>query len=407
MFLGKFKYLFLALLIPLVSVCSWYGVKELSSTKSIVLTSAEGKQYYTGLVKPPGYKATNIKSALEELNKKGMALPDAYDLKTKYKLASAEDQGSCGSCWAFAITGVFKDVLRINGISKVLSQQFLLDCNDDGYSCNGGFFDAHDLHRDKGNVILSDYPYLGQQTTCKSGLKYNEKIISWHYIPGGDNPSTDELKAAIYQYGTIAVGVAADSAMSNYTGGLFNGSGATELNHAVNLVGWTADSYWIMKNSWGQNWGENGGYMRIKFGANLIGAQANYVVFSNSPDPTPTPTPTPPPTPPDPTPIPPCYPQPYASTGYPSQVQIWRGKSIYLGTRAVQGTTYLWKAVPDFNGGAVPREAMIKFTPSITKTLTMYATNKCGTAQATTTVIVNGLTGNEIPDLEKELENIK
>jgi len=404
MFSGKIKYLFLALLIPLLSICSYYGTKELQSKpKAQVIVSSSGKEYYTGLIIPKNFKPKNIRSALKDLKDKGLALPEAYDLKTKFNLANAEDQGNCGSCWDYSIIGVFKDVLKINGITRSPSSQYILDCNTQGYSCDGGFFEPHELHIAPGGAVNdSDYPYTAQKGTCQTGKRKFEKILSWSYTPGGENPSVSEIKAAIFQYGTVAVGVAADQAMSNYTGGKFNGSGATELNHAVNLVGWTADGYWLMKNSWGSAWGENGGYMTIKYGttasnsANGIGAWANYVVYNTSPDPTPTPTP-------DPTPTP-CYPMPYTSTGHPSHIQIWRGQTIYLGTNFVKGTTYLWKAVPDFNGGAVPREARIKYTPSITKKLTMFATNKCGTAQATTTVIVNGFRGDAIPDLELELE---
>jgi hypothetical protein len=390
-----FKVLFLVLLFLGCSV----EKKEFSATNSNVIVSSSGKKYYTGLIVPRDFQPKHVRSALADLKNKGWAVPATYDLKTLYSLDSAEDQGSCGSCWAFSITGVMKDNIKIHGGSRRVSQQFLLDCNTNQYSCEGGFFEAHNLHKSpKGAVTWSDYSYTGSQGQCKQGLKYNETLTSWAYLPGGDNVSVDEMKAAIYQYGTIAVGVAADQSMSNYSGGIFNGSGATDLNHAVNLVGW-GDGYWIMKNSWGSSWGENGGYMRMKFGANMIGAQANYIVYSDNgptpdptpnPDPNPTPNPTPDPGPtPTPTPPPgPCSPAPVASTNQPPEIQIRKNQTVWLGTKPVKGTTYRWTAQPPFNGNATPKEAYIKFTPSVTKVLTIYATNKCGTAQATTKVTV-------------------
>jgi len=418
-FKSNFKWLLFLTIIPLVAFCSIYSAKETASLGADVIVSSSGKKYYTGLIIPKDFQPKIVRSALADLKNKGLALPESYDLKTLYSLESAENQGSCGSCWAFSITGVMKDNIKIHGGNRRVSQQFLLDCNTNQYSCEGGFFESHNLHKaPKGAVTWSDYSYTGSQGQCKSGLKYNETITSWAYLPGGDNVATEEIKSAIYQYGTVAVGVAADQSMSNYTGGKFNGSGATDLNHAVNLVGWTADGYWIMKNSWGSSWGENGGYMQIKFGANLIGAQANYVIFNgNSPDPTPNPDPNPTPNPtpgpnPDPTPGPtpnptpgpgPCSPAPIASTNHPAEIKIRRNQTVYLGTKPVRGTSYTWRAVPEFNGGAVPREAYIKFTPSVTKVLTIFATNKCGTAQATTKVTVTNFAPDIIQDLQQEL----
>ena len=395
-FKSKLKYL-LFLFLPLLAFCSVYTTKESSSLGSDIIVSSSGKKFYTGLLVPKGFQPKVVKSALTELKNKGIALPETYDLRTKYSLDNAWDQGSCGSCWAMAIAGVFKDVLKINGVTRNLSTQFLLDCNSQGYSCEGGFFQAHDLHKSpKGGVNASDYPYTGSQGACKSGLKYNEKILTWAYTPGGEKPSVDEIKAAIFAYGTVAVGIAASQGMSNYTGGIWAGDGSTELNHAVNLVGWGVD-HWILKNSWG-NWGENGGYMRLKFNANSVGAWANYVTFNGSPSPDPTPDPNPNPTPnptpdpnptPNPTPPPPCSPAPRASTGYGAETKIRKYQTIYLGMKPAKDTTYLWSATPPFNGNAVPKEPYIKFTPSVTKVLTIFATNKCGTAQASTKVIVN------------------
>jgi uncharacterized protein (TIGR03382 family) len=102
--------------------------------------------------------------------------------------------------------------------------------------------------------------------------------------------------------------------MQSYTGGVFKGSACSQANHAVVLVGWDdAGGYWHMRNSWGADWGENG-YMRIAYGANVVGTSAVYAVYpgyspgpspSPSPNPNPTPTPTPTPTPsPGPTPTP-------------------------------------------------------------------------------------------------------
>ena len=133
--------------------------------------------------------------------------------------------------------------------------------------------------------------------------------------------------------------------------------------------------------------------MRIKFGCNGVGEAANYFVYAAQPVP-PGPEPTPEPTPP---PVPPPGPEPcatpVASTGYPSKITSSVGSTLLMGRPAVKGVTYKWNAVPAFDGGNYPATAQIKYKPRITKTLTVTATNPCGSKSATTTVIIK--TGEE------------
>lgn len=350
------------------------------------ILSKSGKMYFTGLKVPMGFTPANtMKVSLRE------TLPVAFDWREKFQLSPIENQGSCGSCWAFSTAATFQDVKRIFGETEDISEQYLLSCaNPSEWSCDGGFF-AHDAHKaPRGAVLASEYPYTASDSACKSNLNYQWKLTSWSYLSSGENPSVDEIKQAIYKYGPVSVGVAADSTFSSYSGGIFQGSGSTQLNHAVNIVGW-GDGYWIMRNSWGASWGENG-YMRIKFKANGIGAWANFVVYNGptptpDPDPNPNPNPTPEPTP-DPTPEPDCKPLPVANTGYADTVTVRQGAVILVGSKALKGHRYYWTADPAFDGGATPEEAKIKYRPKITKTLTVHAVTKCGEATDSVTVKV-------------------
>jgi hypothetical protein len=235
------------------------------------------------------------------------------------------DQGSCGSCWAFGTVGPLESRILIqDGVSRDLSEQYLVSCNTDGWGCNGGWW-AHDYHEWKypagepgpGAVYEADFPYTATDEACNPPHTHYETITDWVYI-GNDSsiPATDAIKQAIYTYGPVAAAVCVDSNFQSYTGGVFNPRRpCNSINHAIVLVGWDdADGAWILRNSWGPNWGENG-YMRIAYGASKVGYSANYVVYGGGGDPTPTPTPSPDPTP-TPTPAP-------GVTMYVSAIDMW------------------------------------------------------------------------------------
>ena len=240
----------------------------------------------------------------------GQALPSAYDWCDHNGCTAVKDQGNCGSCWAFAAVGVFESVIKIkDGVSRNLSEQYLVSCNTDDWGCDGGLW-AHDYHLNKippgesaaGSVYEADFPYVAADVACNAPHTHHEKIKSWDYVGSGYGvPAAADIKAAIYQYGPVAVGVCAGDAMSYYSGGIFSTDESSDCpygtNHAVILVGWDdGNGVWIMRNSWGTSWGESG-YMRITYGTSLIGDEANYVVYGSTTSPTATPVPTRTPTP--------------------------------------------------------------------------------------------------------------
>lgn len=203
--------------------------------------------------------------------------PAAWDWRDYGKVTSVKNQGSCGSCWDFAHIGSYESAILVNGGSSYdLSEQWLLDCNTKGYSCSGGWLDAWgDMAN--GVPLESCYPYTAVKSTCKTTCTKYEPLDTWYYVGSSSGvPTTSALKQAIYDRGGVAAAVYANTAMQNYTGGIFNSCSTSSPNHAIVLVGWDdASSYWIMKNSWGTSWGESG-YMRIPYGCSNIGYAAAY-----------------------------------------------------------------------------------------------------------------------------------
>jgi C1A family cysteine protease len=229
------------------------------------------------------------------------ALPSSFSWCEHNGCTPVKNQGSCGSCWAFATAGPLESLIKINDGNTVdLSEQYLVSCNADGWGCDGGFW-AHDYHQWKkangeteaGAVLESEFPYEARDVTCNPPHPKAHRIDSWQYVCPDCTPTTAQLKQAIYEHGPLSVSVCVNDAFQSYSGGVFSGPGCSDLNHGVVLVGWNDDDgCWIMRNSWSSAWGE-AGYMRIKYGVSGIGTYAAYVVYGDPPNPDPQPGPDP------------------------------------------------------------------------------------------------------------------
>jgi C1A family cysteine protease len=219
----------------------------------------------------------------EELNTV-MALPASY---TGY-CGSVRNQGSCGSCWAFAITGAIEGQwAKQTGTYYNFSEQYLLDCNSYGYSCSGGFFSAfNDCKYPKYFKYESCYPYVAYKKTCTAPSSCNaDYCTNWYYISGSSSvPTTSALKQKIYDYGAVAAAVYCDSYMQAYTSGCFTRNASGSCNHAITICGWndnqcgTGVGAWKVKNSWGTSWGMSG-FIWIKYGCQKIGYAACYALY--------------------------------------------------------------------------------------------------------------------------------
>jgi hypothetical protein len=267
----------------------------------------------------------------------------SFDWRKNNGTTPVRDQENCGSCWAFGTCGAYEANYRIiNSLSRDVSEQQILDCNPWGYSCSGGWW-AYKYFIDHGVARETDYHYTAVKGTCNNVVISPYKAVTWGYVGSSSGiPSIGLLKQALCEHGPLGVALYATSAFHMYTTGVLNENhpwtastnhlvnvlvkpsnnyfyvcinpgktGPTQpvwplptvanphpivvdgsitwkcmsaINHAVTLIGWDdGKKAWLIKNSWGPNWGDTcgfgteRGYIWISYACDNVGYAATWV----------------------------------------------------------------------------------------------------------------------------------
>lgn len=205
-----------------------------------------------------------------------------WDWRKKGAVTSVKDQQSCGSCYTFASAAALEALYFLDkGTLVDLSNQQLLDCTSSygNQGCNGGLMvPCYKYVKEKGIEKFSDYTYKNKVGSCA----YNaQKVV---YKNGGyaEVPKNDftQLRAAVKKI-PVSVAVMADNdAFKLYKSGVISSNCGTQLDHAILAVGY-GSGFWIVKNSWGSSWGEEG-YVRIASGSQNNGAGVCGINSDNS-----------------------------------------------------------------------------------------------------------------------------
>ena len=238
------------------------------------------------------------------------SLPTAFDWRDyngHAYIGEARDQGSCGSCYAFGASASAEGTYNYatgnyDSNTADFSESWIAFCLSEmsAYSshfsgCNGADYEYQELQAlvDVGHIEESYFPYSdASNQSCPSTTDNAPKIQfeGWYRVPSSD---VDAIKTAIMTYGVVDAAVYVTTSFQNYSGGVWSDSNSgcsngayTTTNHAIALVGWGHDAtegdYWILRNSWGTSWGENG-YMRIAVNSAAVDCAVCYMVYEDVP----------------------------------------------------------------------------------------------------------------------------
>jgi C1A family cysteine protease len=231
-------------------------------------------EFRGAFMRPFDATAVGGRFGCEEFAASGANTPSAVDWRDHGAVTSVKDQGQCGSCWSFSAAGAVEGLAAVQNIPLVsLSEQQLVDCASGfaygSHGCNGGSMDgAFKYVMETGLCTEAEYPYVSgvskEGGACDSGRC--EAVV----VTSGcaDVRSADQvaLKEAVAKQ-PVSVAIDAESTVFQfYSSGVIESDACgTTLNHGVLAVGYGTEAgkdYWLIKNSWSADWGDEG-YVKI------------------------------------------------------------------------------------------------------------------------------------------------
>jgi len=265
---------------PEYAVCVLPNKTKMSVIKLMDLD----KKILAGTI-PLESKSINASDITRENKFFGVETPITFDWRKKDGkdwMTPVKDQGACGSCWAFSAVGIVEPQYNIfydnPDFDPDLSEQYLVsDCCADCGDCGGGWLStALEFIRYEGITDEACFPYIASDCPCSDRCSdWNNRLWKINYTAGPLPDDVETIKKYLIKKGPLSVAMKYDGYWDK---DIYRCSDDYGVNHAVVIVGYNdIGGYWIVKNSWGSNWNDDG-YFKVGYGECSI---ENYVYYAN------------------------------------------------------------------------------------------------------------------------------
>ena len=266
-------------------------VEYMESLQSTLSEEENDNGFTRGFIPSPVDRSSMQGQILQISENEILSLPSSYDIRSLGRVTSVKDQGSCGSCWAFATYGSAESVLMPGEIQDFSENNLKNLHGFDLGLCSGGNYDMSTayLTRWSGPVPETADPYNPYSSSSPTGLSPVKHVQDVLYIPERTSSTdNDYLKYAIMIYGGVSTSFYWNSNYYNPSTYSYYYSGSSYSNHAVTIVGWDdnkviagapGNGAFLIKNSWGTSWGASG-YFWISYYDSRLGRSSNAVFLS-------------------------------------------------------------------------------------------------------------------------------
>ncbi|XP_048583024.1 counting factor associated protein D isoform X2 [Nematostella vectensis] len=255
------------------------------------MTDEEFESYKGLLIDPSGSDDALKRQEIPEIrfnDKIEVPLPDNLDWRDYGAVTPAKAQGRCGSCWTFSAMGPIEGAYALKtGKLKDFSEQQLLDCSwgFGNNGCRGGFSWRGLVWARKFGVTSSRTygRYLAQEGYCHCAKTDKCDTVHFERVMTVPKYNQTALRRGLALYGPASIAINVNrKSLKFYSGGVYDDPQCPpNTNHGVVVVGYGVEEgqpYWIVKNSWGKFWGEQG-FIRISRKKNQCGVVSNEPIF--------------------------------------------------------------------------------------------------------------------------------